>query len=88
MNVKRAYLQLDDAKQRLAVAARTIGQAAESLREIEVRYKAQAATITQLIDAQVALSGAQVRHICAMVEVEIARAALEQTTGRVRDIIQ
>ena len=58
LDVKRAYLQLDDARQRLAVAQRAIGQAAESLREIEVRYRGQATTITQLIDAQTALSGA------------------------------
>jgi outer membrane protein len=88
LDVKRAYLQLDDARQRLAVAARTIDQAGESLRETEVRYRGQAVTITQLIDAQVALSGARVRCVSAMVEVEIARAALEQATGRVRDLLR
>ena len=88
LDVKRAYLQLDDARQRLAVASRAISQADESLREIEVRYKGQAATITQLIDAEVARSGAQVRYICAMVEVEIAKASLEETTGRVRDLVK
>ncbi|MBN2580991.1 MAG: TolC family protein [Pirellulales bacterium] len=82
LSVRRAFLQLDDARRRLEVTNRTIGQAAESLREIEVRYRSQAATITQLIDAQVALSNTRVRHAEAQASVEIARAALEQATGR------
>jgi outer membrane protein len=82
LSVRRAYLQLDDARRRLQVSAQAIGLAQESLREIEVRYRSQTATITQLIDAQVALSNTRVRHADAQASLEIARAALEQATGR------
>jgi outer membrane protein len=85
LDVRRTFLQLHDAKQRLEVAGRAVGQAEESLREIEVRYRGQSATITQLVDAQVALSNARVRVSAARAEVEIAGAALEQATGRLRE---
>jgi outer membrane protein TolC len=85
LDVRRTYVQLQDAKQRLEVAGRAVGQAEQSLREIEVRYRGQSATITQLVDAQVALSNARVRASAARAEVEIAGAALEQATGRLRE---
>jgi outer membrane protein TolC len=82
LDVRRAYLQLHDAEARLEVASQAIGQADEGLRVIEVRYQGQTATITELVDAQVALSNAQVRRTTAQADVEIARAALERAVGR------
>jgi outer membrane protein TolC len=82
LDVRRSHLQLVDARQRLEVATQAIAQAGESLREIEVRYRGQAATITELIDAQVALSNARVRRANAESDVEIARAALQRAIGR------
>jgi len=85
LDVRRSYLQLSDAEQRLQVATQAIQQAAESVREIEVRYRGQSATITQLIDAQVALSNVRVRQANARAEVEIARTALQRAIGRLTD---
>ncbi len=82
LDVRRSHLQLVDARQRLEVTTQAIAQAGESLREIEVRYRGQAATITELIDAQVALSNARVRRANAESDVEIARAALQRAIGR------
>jgi outer membrane protein TolC len=82
LDVRRSYLQLNDAEERLKVTTQTIDQAQESLREIEVRYRGQTATITQLVDGQVALSNARVRHTNAQADVEIARASLERAIGR------
>jgi outer membrane protein TolC len=82
LSVRRAYLQLQDAQERLKVTGQAIEQAEESLREIEVRYRNQATTVTELIDAQVALSDARVRHTNARAELEIARAGLEHVAGR------
>lgn len=87
LDVRRAYLQLNDAKERLKVTAQAIAQAQESLREIEVRYRGQTATITELVDAQVALSNARVRATNAQSDVEIARASLERAVGRLAGII-
>ena len=87
LDVRRAYLQLDDAQQRLQVASKAIEQARESLREIEVRYRRQVVTVVELIDAQVALSNARVRDANARAEVEVARAALERSIGRLTDFV-
>jgi outer membrane protein TolC len=87
LDVRRSHLQLVDARQRLQVATQAIGQAGESLREIEVRYRGQAATITELIDAQVALSNARVRRANAEADVEIARASLQRAIGRLSTVL-
>jgi TolC family type I secretion outer membrane protein len=87
LGVRKAYLQLADARERLEVATQAITQAEESLREIESRYRGQKAIITELIDAQVALSNARVRRTNAQAEVEIARASLEQGIGRLGSLL-
>lgn len=88
LDVRRASLQLDDARQRFKVAGEAIELAKESLREIEVRYRGQASTITELIDAQVALSNARVRRTNAQADVEIARASLQRSIGRLTNVLQ
>ncbi len=88
LDVRRAYVQLNDAKERLNVTTQAIDQATESLREIEVRYRGQTATITELIDAQVALSNARVRRTNAQSEIEIARASLQRAIGRLTAVVQ
>lgn len=88
LDVRRAYLQLNDARERRKVTDQAIVQAEESLREIEVRYRGQTATITELVDAQVALSNARVRATNAQSDVEIARASLERAIGRLVQMIQ
>ncbi len=85
LDVRQTQLNLLDARERLGVATQAIGQAGESLREIEVRYRSQAATITELIDSQVALSNARVRRANAEADVEIARASLYRAIGRLTD---
>ncbi|MCA9199720.1 MAG: TolC family protein, partial [Planctomycetales bacterium] len=87
LDVRRSYLQLKDAEERLKVASQAIEQASESLREIEVRYRGQSANITQMVDAQVALSNARVRQATAQAEVEVARAALQRSSGRLTDLL-
>jgi outer membrane protein TolC len=87
LDVRRAFLQLQDARERQKVATQAIAQAEESLREIEVRYRGQTATIRQLIDAQVALSAARVRRANAAAEVAVSHAALERATGRLTHAI-
>ena len=88
LDVRRAWLQLSDARARLSVTEKAIEQARESLREIEVRYRGQTTTITRLIDAQVALSNTRVRRANAQAEIEIARASLERAIGRLNTVIR
>jgi outer membrane protein TolC len=82
LEVRRAYLQLVDARQRAQVSAQAVTFAEAGLREAEARYREQAATLTQVIDAQVSLSNTRVRFTNTTADVEIARAALERAAGR------
>ena len=82
LDVRQAYLFLNDSEARLQVASRAIAQADETVREIESRYRGQVATITQLVNAQVAATNARIRLANASADVEIARAALERATGQ------
>ncbi len=87
LELRRTYSNWIDAKERLTVAEQAVQQAEASLREIEARYQAQAATITQLVDAQVALAQARVRRENAAADVYIARAAVERAIGRLADLL-
>lgn len=86
--VRRALVQLSDAQQRLRVAHHAEELAEQTLREMEVRYQGQTATLTQLLDAELALSNARVRRAAAQADVEIARAALEQAVGRLATLLR
>jgi outer membrane protein len=87
LEVRRAYLALSDAQGRFQVTERAVEQAAESYREIGVRYEGGAATITQFIDAQFALTSAGIRRATAQADVEISRANLERSVGRVAEVL-
>jgi outer membrane protein TolC len=87
LEVRQAYLSLRDAEERLQVASQAIGQADQSVREIENRYHDERATITQLIDAQVAATDARVRRASAAADVEIARVGMEGVLGRLTQIL-
>jgi len=87
LEVRQAYLSLRDAEERLQVASQAITLADESVREIENRYHDGKATITQLIDAQVAATDARVRRSNAAAAVEIARVGMERVLGRLTAIL-
>ena len=87
LEVRRAYLALNDAEGRLLISSQAIAQADQSLSEIEDRYHFDKATITQLIDAQVAATNARVRRANAAADVEIARAGLERVAGRLDELL-
>lgn len=76
LEVRRAHLQLKDARERLKVATSAVQNATERLRLVEVQYQNQTATLTQVIEAQVSLTDAQVRHTNAQVEILVAQAIL------------
>jgi outer membrane protein TolC len=87
LEVRQAYLALKEAEGRLAVSGQAVEQADQSRREIEDRYNDQKATITQLIDAQVASTGARVRRANAAADVQIARAGLQRVLGRIEEVL-
>ena len=51
--MRRAYLRLKDAEERLKVATQAIEQARESLREIEVRYEELIVTLNTSAEREI-----------------------------------
>lgn len=82
LEVRRAYLELANAQERLRVTTKAVALSQASLADMEVRYRVQKALLTQLIDAQVAMSNARARRASAAADVEVARAVLQRVAGR------
>jgi outer membrane protein TolC len=82
LDVRRAFLALKDARERLKVTTSAVRDAEENMRSKESLFANQTATLTELLNAQVALTDARVRDTRARAEVEIARAELERAVGR------
>jgi outer membrane protein TolC len=87
LDVRKSYLQLKDARERLKVTATVVANAEENLRQVESRFRGQTATTTELLDAQVLLSDARVRATSVAADVEISQAGLERAVGRLTDLV-
>jgi outer membrane protein TolC len=87
LDVRRAYLQLKDARERQRLTATVVTNAEEALRQVESRFRGESATTTELLDAQVLLSDARVRATSVAADVEIARASLERAVGRLAALL-
>ncbi|MCB9556504.1 MAG: TolC family protein [Deltaproteobacteria bacterium] len=82
LEVKQAYLQLNVARQVLAVEAKRIAQAEEALRIEQAKFEKQAATTRDLLDAQLALTRARQQRNNALYGFYLARAALRVALGQ------
>lgn len=79
--IEQARLQFQQAQERLQVNQKSVAQAEESLALTRDRFAQGLVLSTQLIDAQTALTGAQVRRADAEADVQIATAALRKAIG-------
>lgn len=79
--VEQARRQLSEADERLAVTQSAIAQATESVELTRARFEQGLALSTQLIDAQTALTSAQMRRAEAEADRRIAVAALRKALG-------
>jgi outer membrane protein len=83
LDVNRAALQIDRARQRAQMAAIILGQAEEQSRTTEQKFKSGLATATDLLDAEVSLQQAKTTQSGARVECAIARARLTRALGTI-----
>ena len=81
LEAKQAQLNLDEAQTRLATTGQAAGQADESLQITKERYSNGLALLTQLLDAEAALTAARQRRAAAEADCQIARAALDRALG-------
>jgi outer membrane protein len=81
LDVRSRYLNLLGTQASLAVAEKAIESARENLRTTETRFEGRSATTTDLLDAQVLLTRAQVAEITARYDFYISLAGLHKAMG-------
>lgn len=81
-DVTAGYSGYDVARQTLALSVAAVGVAAEVFRVQQARYRAGAASVLELLDAQSELVQAQADLVQARYNVRLARAGLEAVLGR------
>lgn len=81
LGIKEAYLEIQRADQALQVAGENVEAAKEDMSLVQEKYNLGAATILELLDAQVSLLTAQISKIKADFDYNLAVARLENAMG-------
>lgn len=81
LDVKNALLDGEESDARCEVAAQAVELAEETLRLVEAEYREGAATITKLLDAELALTQARTRRSAAAHDRAFSRIALAHAVG-------
>jgi TolC family type I secretion outer membrane protein len=81
LEVQQAYLNLQEARDRIFTAEITVKQAEENLELANGRYAAGVGNPVEVTDAQVAYSSAKTAHIQALYDYRIAQASIEKAIG-------
>lgn len=82
LDVRQSYLKVIEAKESIEVSQKAIEQAEENFRIIQKKFDVQAATSTDVLDAQTALTSAKLNYYSALYDYELALAALERAIGK------
>lgn len=82
LEARQAQLNIEEAHARLATTARVVQQAEESAQIAQDRYANGLALLTQVLDAETALTAARQRRAAAETDLHIAQAALDKAIGR------
>jgi len=81
LEIRQAYLNVNEARNRIGVAEKEVEQAKEGLRLARVRYEAGVGTSLEITDAQVALTQAENNHVNAIYDYRTARARFLKAIG-------
>jgi len=81
LEVKNAYLVMQESEKQVMVAKKAIEQAQENFRINEERYREQVATSTDVLDAQTLLTRAKSDYANALSEYNISHVRLERAMG-------
>jgi len=81
LEIRQAQLNLEETQARLETTGQSIAQAEESVQITKDRYASGLALLTQLLDAETALTAARQRRSAAETDVLIAQAALRRAAG-------
>ena len=81
LEIKNAYLLLQEAESQIAVSQKVIDQAEENFRISEARYKERVARSTEVLDAQTLLTRAKSEYANALADYNISYARLQRAMG-------
>ena len=81
LDVKNAWLALQESRKQVAVTQKAIEQAEENFRITTERYREQVGTATDVVDAQTLLTRAKSDYFNALSDYNISIARLERATG-------
>ncbi|MBU2600057.1 TolC family protein [bacterium] len=81
LEVRQAYLSMEETKKNIDVAQKSIGQAEEGLRITEEMYKEGCATNTDVLDSQTMLTQTRTNYYQALYDYNLARAKLQKAMG-------
>jgi len=84
LEIKNAFLALQEAESQIAVSKKVIEQAEENFRIAEARYKERVARSTEVLDAQTLLTKAKAEYANALADYNIAHARLQRAMGVAR----
>jgi len=82
LEVRNAYLSLQEAREKVAAAEKGVQAATESLRVARVRYEAGVSTQLELSDAELAYTQAEQNLVNARYDLRVAWSRLEKALGR------
>ncbi|MCS6829827.1 MAG: TolC family protein [Armatimonadota bacterium] len=82
LEVRNAYLSLQEAREKVVAAEKGVQAATESLRVARVRYEAGVSTQLELSDAELAYTQAEQNLVNARYDLRVAWARLEKAMGR------
>ncbi|MGQ9488106.1 MAG: TolC family protein [Armatimonadota bacterium] len=88
LEVRNAYLNLQEAREKVSTAEKGVQAATESLRVARVRYEAGVSTQLELSDAELAYTQAEQNLVNARYDLLIAWARLEKALGRYAQVQQ
>ncbi|HXV64702.1 MAG TPA: TolC family protein [Vicinamibacteria bacterium] len=80
-SLRRAFLDIETARERLSVSEGAAARARESHRITRARYESGLASVTELLRSQNALMASELRELQATAETRVAIAELERLTG-------
>jgi outer membrane protein TolC len=83
LEIKNAYLLLQEAQSQITVSQQVIEQAEENFRISEERYKERVATSTEVLDAQTLLTRAKADYANALGDYNINYAKLQRSMGTI-----
>jgi outer membrane protein len=81
LEVRKAYLNMGEAEERIQVAAKTVEKSEEDVKIAKVRYAAGVGTNTEVLDAQVAQTDAKNNYTNALFDYNISKATLKKAIG-------